>query len=146
VSAFEVLVWTLRLAFLGLLYLFLAVLARGLLRDLRAATSQTVRAAGALLVMAAPAGTPAVGATMELETISTIGRDADNVVVVDDPFASTHHARLTFRGRVWYLEDLGSTNGTLLNGRPVQGAVPVGFGDEVAVGQTRFRLEPASGT
>ena len=143
-SAFEILVWVLRLGFLGLLYLFLAVLARGLLRDLHGATARTTRAAGVLVVMAAPAGAPAVGATMALETITTIGRDADNVVVLDDPFASTHHARLTFRGRVWYLEDLGSTNGTRLNGRPVEGAVAVGFGDEVAVGQTRFRLEPAS--
>ena len=143
-SAFEVLVWILRLAFLGLLYLFLAVLARGLLRDLRGATPRTTRAAGALVVMAAPAGTPQVGATMALETITTIGRDADNVVVIDDPFASTHHARLTFRGRVWYLEDLGSTNGTRVNGRAVKGAVAVGFGDEIAVGETRFRLEPAS--
>ena len=46
-SAFEVLVWLLRLAFLGLLYLFLAVLARGLLRDLRGATSRGARPAGA---------------------------------------------------------------------------------------------------
>ena len=136
--------WTLRLAFLGLLYLFLAVLARSLLRDLRAAAGRTTRAAGVLVVIAAPAGAPPVGATLELETITTLGRDADNLIVLDDPFASNRHARLTFRGRVWYLEDVGSTNGTWLNGRPVQGAVPVGFGDEVAVGQTRFRLEPAS--
>ena len=136
--------WTLRLAFLGLLYLFLAVLARSLLHDLRAATGRTTRAAGVLVVMAAPAVAPPVGATLELETITTLGRDADNLIVLDDPFASNRHARLTFRGRVWYLEDVGSTNGTWLNGRPVQGAVAVGFGDEVAVGQTRFRLEPAS--
>jgi len=145
VSAFEILVWILRLAFLGLLYLFLAVIARGLLRDLRSATARTTRAVGRLVVMAAPSGATPVGAALELEAITTIGRDADNVVVVDDPFASTHHARLTFRGRVWYLEDLGSTNGTRLNGRPVEGAVALGYGDEVAVGQTRFRLEPAPG-
>ena len=50
--------WILRLAFLGLLYLFLAVLTRGLLRDLRGATARTTRAAGVLVVMAAPAGAP----------------------------------------------------------------------------------------
>jgi hypothetical protein len=143
VSAFEILVWSLRLAFLGLLYLFLAVLARGLMRDLRGVSSRGGRPAGVLVVMAAPPGSPAAGATIELETISTIGRDADNVVVIDDPFASTHHARFTFRGRVWYLEDLGSTNGTMVNGRPVEGAIPLGFGDEIAIGQTHFRLEPA---
>ncbi len=144
-SAFDILVWVLRLGFLGLLYLFLALLARGLFRDLRGATARSGRAPGVLVVMAAPAGLPAVGTRLELEAISPIGRDAGNLIVVDDPFASTHHARLTFRGRVWYVEDLGSTNGTLLNGRPVEGAVPMGMGDEITIGQTRLRLEPAPG-
>ena len=89
-------------AFLGLLYLFLAVLARGLLRDLRGATGggTGTRAAGVLVVMAAAGpGRRRSGPRWRLETITTIGRDADNVVVLDDPFASTYsHARLTFRG------------------------------------------------
>jgi hypothetical protein len=145
VSAFEVVVWVLRLSFLGLLYLFLGLLARGLLRDLRGVTARTARAPGALVVMATAGSAPRLGATIELATISTIGRDADNTVAVDDPFASARHASLTFRGRVWYLEDLGSTNGTLLNGRPVSRAQPLGFGDEIAVGQTRLRLERSTG-
>jgi pSer/pThr/pTyr-binding forkhead associated (FHA) protein len=48
---------------------------------------------------------------------------------------------LTFRGRSWYLEDRGSTNGTYLNGAPVVGVAPLGFGDEVQVGQLRARLD-----
>jgi pSer/pThr/pTyr-binding forkhead associated (FHA) protein len=39
------------------------------------------------------------------------------------------------------VEDLGSTNGTYVNGGPVDGVAPVGYGDEVQVGQVRFRLE-----
>lgn len=145
-SAFDILVWLLRLSFLGLLYLFLALLARGLLRDLRGATNRAARAPGSLKVMATGGAAPRLGVTIQLETISSLGRDADNTVVIDDPFASGRHARLTYRGRVWYLEDLGSTNGTLLNGRAVAGAVPIGVGDEIAVGQTRLRLERAPGS
>ena len=48
---------------------------------------------------------------------------------------------LTFRGRSWYLEDLGSTNGTYINGRPVAGVAPIGFGDELQIGEVRMRLE-----
>jgi len=64
-----------------------------------------------------------------------------NGIVVDDPFASADHAVLTFRGRAWYVEDRGSTNGTFVNGSRVDGVSPLGFGDTLQVGQARFRLE-----
>ncbi|MBA3436344.1 MAG: FHA domain-containing protein, partial [Chloroflexi bacterium] len=47
----------------------------------------------------------------------------------------------TFRGRAWYLEDRGSTNGTYVNGQRVAGVVPLGYGDELQFGQVRLRLE-----
>jgi pSer/pThr/pTyr-binding forkhead associated (FHA) protein len=50
---------------------------------------------------------------------------------------------LTFRGRSWYLEDLGSTNGSYINGHRVDGVAPMGFGDELQIGQVRMRLERA---
>ena len=78
---------------------------------------------------------------LALGAITTLGRDVNNSIVVDDPFASTDHAILTFRGSAWYVEDLGSTNGTYVNGHPVDGVATIGFGDELQVGQVRFRLE-----
>jgi pSer/pThr/pTyr-binding forkhead associated (FHA) protein len=48
---------------------------------------------------------------------------------------------LTYRGRNWYIQDLESTNGTYVNGVPVEGLGPLGFGDEVQVGEVRFRLD-----
>jgi pSer/pThr/pTyr-binding forkhead associated (FHA) protein len=65
----------------------------------------------------------------------------NNTILVDDAFVSAEHALLTFRGSVWYLEDRGSTNGTFLNGQLVRGAVPLGYGDEVGLGDVRLRLE-----
>ena len=67
----------------------------------------------------------------------------NNAIVIDDPFASAEHAVLTYRGRRWYVEDLGSTNGTSVNGRTVTGRPALGFGDELGIGQVRLRLERA---
>jgi hypothetical protein len=134
-------VWLVRLLFLGLLYLFLFRIARALVGDLRAAAREPGAELGRLVVVTSPAGEPAEGTSLALDAIATIGRDVNNAVVVEDQFASAEHAILTFRGRAWYIEDLGSTNGTFVNGSPVEDVVPLGFGDVIQVGQVRLRLE-----
>lgn len=139
---FVIALWLLRFAFLALLYLFLAAVVRVLLRDLRAATREPGAELGRLVVVASP-GDPPVGGVFGLDAVTTLGRDVNNTIVVDDPFASGEHAALTFRGRAWYVEDLGSTNGTFVNGSRVDGVAPLGFGDELQVGQVRLRLERA---
>jgi pSer/pThr/pTyr-binding forkhead associated (FHA) protein len=140
-DGFLVTVWVVRLLFLLLLYVFLFGIARMLLRDLTAASREPTTELGRLLVVASPAGEPAEGSSLSLDAITTLGRDVNNAVVVDDQFASTQHAVLTFRGRTWYVEDLDSTNGTFVNGSPVEGVAPVGYGDEVQIGRVRLRLD-----
>jgi hypothetical protein len=142
-DGYLVVLWVLRFAFLALLYLFLFRVVHALLRDLRAATREGTGELGRLVVLESPAGEPAAGAVFALDAITTMGRDVNNAIVIDDPFASSDHAVLTYRGRSWYVEDLGSTNGTFLNGRPVAAVSPLGFGDEVSIGQVRLRLERA---
>jgi hypothetical protein len=142
-DGFLVILWLLRIAFLGLLYLFLYRVVRALLRDLGAATRERAAEIGRLVVVASPGGEPPVGTTVALDAITTLGRDVNNAIVIDDPFASAEHAILTFRGRGWYLEDLGSTNGSFINGMPVAGVAPLTFGYEVQIGQVRLRLERA---
>ena len=139
-DAFVAILWIVRLLFLALLYLFLYGVTRVLLRDLRAA-SRGRGELGRLVVVTSPRGEPAPGASFPLDAIATLGRDVNNSIVVEDPFASAEHAVLTFRGRTWYVEDLGSTNGTFLNGQPVARVAPLGFGDELQLGEVRFRLE-----
>lgn len=137
-------IWILRLAFLALLYVFLGAVVRVLLRDLRAAAREPVSALGRLIVIASP-GEPAVGTVFPADAVTTLGRDVNNTIVLDDAFVSGEHAVLTFRGRGWFLEDLGSTNGTFLNGEPVAGVAPASFGDEVTIGGVRLRLERPGG-
>ena len=139
-DGFVLTLWLVRLIFLALLYVFLFAVARVLMRDLRAAARGPVEL-GRLVVVASPRGEPVPGAMYPLDAVTTIGRDVNNGIVVDDPFASADHAVLTFRGRVWYVEDLASTNGTYVNGIAVDGIAEVGFGDELQVGEIRLRLD-----
>lgn len=134
-------VWLIRLAFLGLLYLFLAAVVRILVRDLRAAARATAVELGRLVVIEAPDGEPPPGTRLPLGAVTTLGRDVNSSIVLDDPFVSGSHAVLSYRGRTWYVEDLGSTNGTYVNGLPIDGPTPMGFGDELQVGRVRLRLE-----
>jgi pSer/pThr/pTyr-binding forkhead associated (FHA) protein len=143
-DGFLVVVWAVRLLFLGLIYLFLARVISALLRDLRAAAREPTDRPGRLVVLASPGGEPPTGQSFGLDVITALGRDVNNAIVIDDPFASAEHAVLTYRGRSWYLEDLGSTNGSYVNGRKVEGVSPLGFGDELQIGQVRMRLERAA--
>jgi len=136
-------IWVLRLLFLAALYVFLWLVVRALLRDLRAAAREPTRELGRLTVVASPGGEPAVGSVFALDAVTTLGRDVNNAIVIDDEFVSASHAALTYRGRAWYVEDLGSTNGTFVNGSQVDGLSPLAFGDEIQVGQARLRLERA---
>ncbi|HEY7131811.1 MAG TPA: FHA domain-containing protein [Candidatus Limnocylindrales bacterium] len=141
-------VWIVRLLFLGLLYVFLFRIARALVNDLRAAAREPGAELGRLVVVTSPSGEPEAGTSLALDAIATIGRDVNNAIVIEDQFVSAEHAILTFRGRAWYIEDLGSTNGTFVNGVPVAEVTPLGFGDVIQIGQVRLRLErprPAAG-
>jgi pSer/pThr/pTyr-binding forkhead associated (FHA) protein len=140
-DGFLIVLWAVRLLFLALLYLVLFRVVRTLLRDLRAAAREPGQTLGRLVVIASPEGEPPVGRSFDLDVITTLGRDVNNAIVVEDPFASSEHSVLTYRGSSWYVEDAGSTNGTYLNGRPISQLAPLGFGDELGIGQVRLRLE-----
>ena len=68
--------------------------------------------------------------------IITLGRDITNDIVINDPEVSRHHGRLTRGGGGYTLEDLGSTNGTFVNGQRLSGARPLAGGDVVGLGET----------
>lgn len=72
----------------------------------------------------------------------TIGRAPGcAVALADDSFVSQLHARVYFRGDGFWVEDLGSTNGTLLNGRRVVGSMPLRRGDRLQLGQTVLEVQ-----
>lgn len=70
----------------------------------------------------------------------TIGRAADSTIVLDDDYASSHHARVYPRDGMWLVEDLGSTNGTYVDRRKVDGPTPVQIGIPIRIGKTILEL------
>ncbi len=140
-DTFTLTLWILRLTFVGLIYGFFFLVIRALWRDLRSTVSTAGTPLGRLVVLASPEGQPEAGTSIPLDAVTTLGRDVNNTIMVDDGFVSADHSMLTFRGRVWFLEDRRSTNGTFLNGQPVRGEIPMGYGDEIQLGGVRLRLE-----
>jgi pSer/pThr/pTyr-binding forkhead associated (FHA) protein len=134
----------LQLGFVALLYLVLFRFASSLVRDLRGAEQAQLASRtgiGRLTVLESPADEPPANSTIALGPINSIGRNVNNTIYVEDDFVSTTHAMLTFRGRSWFVEDQGSTNGTYVNGHRIDRPVALSFGDEVTVGRVRMRLD-----
>lgn len=65
-----------------------------------------------------------------------IGRENANDLVLKDPEMSRRHARITYQGGRYYIEDLGSTNGTFLNDQPVKSQTPLNHGDVIRLGES----------
>ena len=95
------------------------------------------------LRVTAPAedGAPAIGDILPLQPITCLGRDPENTIVIRYASVSTRHARLRWINGVWWLEDLGSRNGTRLNGLPLSKPAPLANGDIIGIGEVRLKLE-----
>jgi hypothetical protein len=158
------LVLLLKFGFLAVLYLFLFVVARSAVRDVAgtaeggyaeadaeadgAAPRRRGRRAGGrgrprglprLEVVAALGYEP--GTAFEVGDGLTLGRASNAEITVDDPYASSTHARVYPRGEHVFVEDAGSTNGTYLNGRPLRRPQRLNVADTVRIGETEYRYQ-----
>lgn len=84
-----------------------------------------------------------VGQTLPLQPVTLLGRDAQNTIIVNDAAASGHHARIRQENGIWWLEDLSSRNGTLLNELPLSKPASLTEGDVIGIGNLRLKLELA---
>jgi hypothetical protein len=89
-----------------------------------------------LVVERAPGHTP--GMEYDLEQGAVLGRGEQAEIRLEDPFASSRHARIVRQGGVMVLEDMGSTNGTYLNEEILGGPTPLHPGDRVRIGDSEF--------
>jgi FHA domain len=148
----------LKIGFLVLLYLFIWAVVRSATRDLRTAPQESIvigaHEADALRARFEPVvGKPArllvlsstaleVGSTLEVARQIRLGRGGENAVRLDgDDFVSSRHAVLEPRSDGLWVEDIGSTNGTFVNGARVTTARVLQAGDVVRIGQTDLRVE-----
>ena len=147
----------LKFGFLAVLYLFLLWVSRSALRDLRRGDEREGAAPPA------PADAtglhPADGAALDAQLVverapghgsgmaydigdgAVLGRGDRAEIRLEDPFASSEHARLLRQGPVVVLEDLGSTNGTYLNEERLDGPQPLHAGDRIRIGDSEFSFE-----
>lgn len=142
---FDLFILLLRAGFIFLLYFFLFQVVRVISRELQAAPTVGAREHGSAtphLTLVDPGQSGLiVGSTYHLQPVTTIGRSSDNSLPLTDAFLSGHHARLVQTNGRWYLADLGSTNGTFLNGRQVgREALLANHGDLIQLGRIKLRL------
>jgi hypothetical protein len=84
--------------------------------------------------------------TFPLSSSNLLGRAADNAICLDDPLISAHHARVSFAGGQWIVEDLGSRNGTTINELRLEGPVALASGDLLRLGGLTLLFEAGAGT
>lgn len=146
----------LKYALLALLYFFVFRAVRSVVTDVsgrrRGATTSTRtpaaagvarasrggKAPGQVVIHAAGGGRPSA---IKLRDPTDIGRAERCAIQLEDTYVSQVHARLYAKDGAWFIEDLGSTNGTLLNDRRVQSAVEVHAGDVLKLGKTVLELK-----
>ncbi|MBS1878358.1 MAG: FHA domain-containing protein [Actinobacteria bacterium] len=145
----------LKFGFLAVLFLFVLVIARSALKDLRRTAAPAPDATGFHAVPAHPEIPYAVdawlvaerggglepGARFDLIGGLSIGRSGEVDVQIEDRYASGLHARVFPRGDRFLVEDMRSTNGTLLNGASLNGEAELIDGDTIQIGDTVFRFE-----
>ena len=146
----------LKFGFLAVLYLFLLWIARSARKDLRQTVAPAPDATGfhalpsyddaasgedAWLVVQRGGGLRE-GERFDLFGGLSIGRSGDADVRIEDRYASSLHARVYSRSGRFYVEDLKSTNGTMLNDASLDGEAELAEGDVVRIGDTEFRFEP----
>jgi hypothetical protein len=149
----------LKFGFLAVLFLFLLWVSRSALRDVAGrggalAIDDTGPSAVAppeqvmdlrsgvfprLEVIAAMGHEP--GEEFDLNGGITMGRANSADVKIDDPFASAAHCRIFPRGQFMYIEDMGSTNGTFLNGRQLRKPEQLRVADVIRIGDTEYRYQ-----
>ena len=128
---------------LALLIFVLAIFVM-LWRDFRVINREVetrTRQRGRLRVLRSESSTMTPGMAFPLLPMTSLGRAPTNTIIVDDSYASNQHALVILRSGQWWLEDLGSSNGTLLNGYPVEEPVVVSSGDIIGMGKLELKLE-----
>lgn len=148
-DAFDWFILILRIAFIALIYLFLYQVGRVSVRELvtigqvsatmpQQAPMQALASGMLELVDPAESGWQR-GTQFALDYYTTIGRNPENSIAINDGFVSGSHAEISFNQGSWWLMDVGSTNGTQINGQAVRGKVQLHAGDIVSFGRVHLR-------
>jgi hypothetical protein len=146
-----------KLAFLAVLWLFVLSAVSVIRSDIFGTKAPVqARPAKTKAKPAAKSRKPARGVPTKLQVVSgpnagqsvplgdtpiLLGRGTDAAIRLDDDYVSTRHARFATNGEQWFVEDLGSTNGTYLGSQRITSPIPIGIGIAVRLGKTIVELQ-----
>jgi pSer/pThr/pTyr-binding forkhead associated (FHA) protein len=133
----ELLLFILRILIAGVLYAFLAMILLHLWKDFKESATSKQASPEAYLEKMEGEG---LETTFPLDEINLIGRAIDNTLILNEGTVSGYHARLSYQRDQWWLEDLGSRNGTFVNDLPISEPIVITYGDIVGFGNIRLRL------
>ncbi len=142
-----VFLFVLRIVGAILLLLFLAIIAWLIYQDMRAtraAIADRQRQHGSIRAARLDEDLAAEQIVFPLSPVTSIGRATSNTVVLEDDYVSNEHALLMLRGQQWWLEDLNSRNGTLLNGARLTEATVISPGDVIVIGNMQLKVDPST--
>jgi pSer/pThr/pTyr-binding forkhead associated (FHA) protein len=133
----DVILALLRIIFLGLLYLFVWQVARAIGSHLGISVRRKRKEGSRVLFVRSESQR---GQEFEVNDVVVLGRSDETDFVIDDPYASEFHLRLVSQENGMMLHDLGSTNGTYVNGRRVSAPTELKRGDTIQVGKTVMEI------
>lgn len=128
----------LKIIFLLLIYVFLWQVARSMRSHVSPTVRRSAKAARELVVVRSET---LAGQRYPLDRPRVVGRSDDADIIIDDSYASEFHLRVGVQDGDVVLNDLGSTNGTYLNGRRVTVPTTISKGDSIQVGKTIFEVQ-----
>ena len=131
---YELLAQISKYVFIGLIYYFLFNFLKVMIADLMSANQQLANETGYYLL--------SLDNDIEYPIYpqTTVGRAQDSDIVIDDPFMSSKHALITKKGRRLFIQDLHSTNGTIVNGKKIKRIKMLKENDEIIIGSKKMRI------
>lgn len=133
-----------KIIIIGIIYIIIFLALRIMYKDIKNGGKKPInrnrKSFGLEIVSAGNNSNLRRGGVIPIRSEITIGRKSDNLLILDDPYASGYHARVYMKNNDCILEDLGSTNGTLLNDQNVKGRQYLTLGDEIRIGSTSFKV------
>ena len=138
---FRILSWIIRYLFIGLIYYFIYHIIRLIYLDVRRINEMQKKQFNSpylKLVNRKESLDFDIQEFYDLQDLVTIGRNKENDIQIMDKFMSSQHAKITMDEGEYFLEDLGSVNGTYLNGTEIQDVIKLKTGDRIGLGQVEL--------
>ena len=137
----QILSWIVRYIFIAMIYYFIYSIIRLIYWDIQQINKRGIKTQDSpylKLVNRKDRLDFEVHEFYDLKEETSIGRGKDNDIQILDKYISTQHSKITMDEGAYFLEDLGSVNGTYLNGVKIQDVVEVKNGDRIGIGQVEF--------